>query len=1047
MKNVEYINAGAGSGKTYTLTTKLVELLKSGKARPEQVILTTFTTKAAGEFKEKVKAALYKEGLYDEAIRLDQALIGTVHSVCERFISKYWFLIGLMPDMGVMTDEDAQFYMSQSLAGLPTEEEQQMLYNFVREFDVQEYNDSFQPIGLDYNIWQKHLQRIIELTTNYSISDYQLSEEKSLDFIAQFVDDSVNISYTPQQLKAILDEHHAFLLSQKESGKKTERLNILSELTRSYTHPTISWIVRLSDLISDLKKRGPLADAFVENTCRVMCSRRVFDMQKEYIHTLFALAIRWREQYAAFKREKNVLDFNDMEKYMLQLMQCPEVCSELPLSFTHLFVDEFQDSSPIQVKIFDRLSDFMQQSFWVGDYKQSIYGFRGSDISLVKAVVDSIATDTNGCKVGKTLDTSYRSLPDIVDTCNHVFGKTFSNVLSQENIVLNKERKNEKGIASLRYFRTSKEVTVADHVASLVFKAGAKPHEIGVLACTNKELADIAARLTSTYHIPAAVAGRAITESYTFILVTSLLQIADSRSNTLAKAQVAWLTEDGFELEDVINTKMALDVETEGNTREAYLSDVPLIARLLDIWESDANLKLQSISAMVESIILGLGLHDVVKSLSEPVQFAHACLQTIINDAKTYEDRCLQMNMAATITGFISYLTDMNPVIAGDEKGVQLFTYHGCKGLEQKYTILTSLDKAATDDSIIRGEIYDVHFVHSSAPTADNFYPETYIRLTPWIFGAKKKAVDEIRNVILSSDEFCEAKTFSSSEANRLLYVGMTRPRDVMMLDIKPKNSLQWFGRVGYDGITDQPESGAWDIFGTGIPFCDTSVDEDDVEEFVGMASDSPLRYRLKSNDTPTAHRSLRHIAPSLVHETGDIEEVVDMKKRIAIHTSDTAMNLVGDCIHQVYSFIEETTADPLPAKVERTVKTNNLSAVITNPAELIEAWHRLVDFITARHGAAVKTYHEHPFRYTRDGQDFVGSIDLVWQTAEGDILIDYKTCPMGTKAITNRDSDHYAGHYAGQQNLYAEALEAAGEKVIAKYLYYPVSGLVVKLA
>jgi ATP-dependent helicase/nuclease subunit A len=1048
MKNIEYINAGAGSGKTHKLTTELVNLLKTGAAKPEQVILTTFTKKAANEFKEKVKAALYREGLYDKAIRLDQALIGTVHSVCERFIAKYWFLIGLTPDMGVMSEEDTQFYISQSLAGLPTENEQKILYSFVREFNVQLYDrQSHSYKGFDFNIWQQHLKRIIEFTTNYGINNYKLSEENSLDFIKQFVDDKVITSYTAAQLKEILDEHRNFLLSQKDSEKKTKRLNTLTKLSRGYTHPTITWFFELSNLICELNKRGEKADKFVTDTGKVMCSRHSFELQKDYIHTLFELANRWRDQYAAFKREKNLLDFNDMEKYMLELMQCPEVCSELSSSFTHLFVDEFQDSSPIQVKIFDRLSDFMKQSYWVGDYKQSIYGFRGSDISLVKAVVDYIATGANGCKVGTPLDNSYRSLPDIVDTCNHIFEKTFSNVLGKKNIVLNKKRENTDDICSLRYFRTSKDVNVADHIASLVLKDKVLPNEIGVLARENDELTAIADRLTAKYNIPVTIAGNSVTQSLTFILVTSLLQIADSNRNTLAKAQVAWLTQNGFELEDIINKKMAIDDKTGIDSRENYLDEIPLIASLHRMLDSDSNLKMRSISALVESIILGLGLHDVVKSLNEPVQFAHSCLQAIIKGAKTYESRCQQMNMAATITGFISYLTDMNPAIAGDEKGVQLYTYHGCKGLEQKYTILTSLDKDAPDDTIIRNEIYGVHFAHNAEPTAKELYPEIYIRLTPWIFGTKKTAAEEIRSKILNSKEFDAAKTDSVSEANRLLYVGMTRPRDVLILDIKEKNPLQWFIRVGYDNITAQPTSGEWDIFGTGIPFHDISITETDIEEIAGMAVENPLRYRLKTSDDVTAHRNMRHVTPSHIQKKDDIDMVKNLNKRIDIHSSsDTAMNLVGDCIHQVYSFIEDTSSNQLADKIDHTVKNNSLSEVIVKPSELIDAWHRLTDFITKQHGTARKTYHERPFRYSKDGQDFIGSIDLVWQTEEGDVLIDYKTCPMGTKDITNPDSSHFAGLYAGQQNLYAEALEAAGEKVIAKYLYYPVSGLVIKL-
>ena len=72
-------------------------------------------------------------------------------------------------------------------------------------------------------------------------------------------------------------------------------------------------------------------------------------------------------------------------------MQNDNIASEISQSYRYLFVDEFQDSSPIQVKIFESLSDLMEHSYWVGDYKQAIYGFRGSDIALTKAVVDRVA--------------------------------------------------------------------------------------------------------------------------------------------------------------------------------------------------------------------------------------------------------------------------------------------------------------------------------------------------------------------------------------------------------------------------------------------------------------------------------------------------------------------------------------------------------------------------------------------------------------------------------------------------------------------------------
>lgn len=75
-----------------------------------------------------------------------------------------------------------------------------------------------------------------------------------------------------------------------------------------------------------------------------------------------------------------------------------------------------------------------------------------------------------------------------------------------------------------------------------------------------------------------------------------------------------------------------------------------------------------------------------------------------------------------------------------------------------------------------------------------------------------------------------------------------------------------------------------------------------------------------------------------------------------------------------------------------------------------------------------------------------MGSIDLVWKTGEGDILVDFKTCPMGPKAVLDAESEHYAGWYARQLDAYQDALEAAGENVIKRYIYYPVSGLLAEV-
>lgn len=1056
MKNVEYVSASAGSGKTYTLTHKLVDLIRAGKVRPDQVILTTFTKAAAAEFSEKVKSLLYAEGLYDEALRFDRAMVGTVHSVCRQFVDKYWFFLGLVPDMDVMEDKDTSLYVSWSLVGLPTEDELKVMHRFAYEFSVPLFeNDRYK--GIDYDFWMKHLKGIIEFSTNYEINNYSLSVEKSVDFIKQFVKSNLKLP-SPDELKNLLDEHKNYVDGQKESKTKADRLKTIAKLYGNSAEPTISLYVELAALLNETKTgaRLPLAKGFLTKAEDLMRSTQVFDLQEEYIQTIFELAARWRKEYAKYKKDRNILDYNDMEKYMLELLQNKDVRDEIQNSFTHLFVDEFQDCSPMQVKIFDSLSEIMEQSCWVGDFKQSIYGFRGSDIALVNAVVDKIGKGGDeGCRLAKPLDKSYRSLPDIVYTCNHIFAKTFNEDPAKKNVSLKPDRNNVGNVDCLRYFRSTDESGLADHVAWLIQKEGAAPDDIGVLARDNNDLQKIADGLR-TYHIPVAfdsAKDSGIVESLTYILVSSLLRIAVNPGDAFSKMQVAWLTQEGLSLEDLVNKWTS----SQGKVADSkYLADAPLVVRLLALCGSpEVNLKRQGVAAMVESLVLCLGLRDVVKSLDEPEDRSLSCLQTIINSAKTYENYCGQTGSASTVRGFLEYMEEKRPPVVSGDNGVKLFTYHGAKGLQFKYLFLSSLDEGRSDEKVVKNDVYGVHYWHVADPSAEELYPGTYITVIPWIFGAKHSPDAAINKIVLGTPEFKSAKAQVVSEANRLIYVGMTRPEDVMVLEIKLKkdkdgkvsnNPLQWFDLVGCK-TSPMPAGGDWDIFSTGESFKDVTINGSECQTLKAEAV-APARRSLPEIPEAPVSRGRRDISPSRIPAEGEartISEYVETGKRITLKGSPE-MDLVGDCLHQVYSYIEEVPEADLAVRIGSTVADYGLSGNIPEPGELVEAWKRLCDFVAVMHGDAVRTWHERPFRLVRGRQVFTGSMDLVWQTADGVVLIDYKTCPRGRAAITDSASEDFAGLYAGQQNLYAEALEAAGEKVLAKYLYYPVSGLVVTL-
>ncbi len=112
--HVTFISAGAGSGKTYRLTVELEKALLNG-VNPAHVIGTTFTVKAAGELNEKVRERLIGSGQLKLAEQMAQALVGTVHSVCERLLKRFSFALGLSPALNVMSLEDGKRFFSQAL--------------------------------------------------------------------------------------------------------------------------------------------------------------------------------------------------------------------------------------------------------------------------------------------------------------------------------------------------------------------------------------------------------------------------------------------------------------------------------------------------------------------------------------------------------------------------------------------------------------------------------------------------------------------------------------------------------------------------------------------------------------------------------------------------------------------------------------------------------------------------------------------------------------------------------------------------------------------
>ncbi len=1088
MKNITYISAGAGSGKTYTLTTLLAALIskdtngtkheklettpmldelikKDEHVEPEQVILTTFTVKAANEFKEKAKAKLYEIGMYNEASRLDKALIGTIDSVATQLIQKYWYTIGLSPKQGVMDDNAKTTYINQSIANIPTDDDLHFFAEFRKTFNVVD-GDS-KP---DYNFWKDHLKGIVEKSISFDITDYSSSIEQSLKILRGLCNGK-SIHLEQKQRLDVLEAMRAEVEGCRESNKKGETLKSIESLRKSSHYKNdIVWFTEFGSIIKGapaLHNAAPIAtlEDAKQKAYDLWRSQEVYDLQEKYIQIVFRLAKEWNEQYTKYKRDKRIVDFSDIEHYMYQLLQDKEVAAEIGRTYTHLFVDEFQDCSPIQVKIFMALSDVVKTSYWVGDTKQAIYGFRASDTALTKAVADAIARKegSDNCK-SETLEESWRSVPTLVDACNKTFVEIFKPVFGEETqkqvplksaMKLHPEKFKinlaDRAKAPLRYLNITEKRSpkstklrmddLAQYVKNVIDNENVKLSDIAVLGRKGDDLDDVQTALEGC-GIICDRETKLDKNSKACQLMMALTTLTVNPQDDLAKAVIAYLTQDNMGLGAIIDSKLEYN-NTPKEEQTPWLGQAEMISRVNALRPS---VMYQGIGALMETLAIELDVKNIMERWSTPIEKSMTDIKALIAAAKQFEEHCSEMAQPATPSGFTTFLDENEVKIPITGNVVQLLTYHGAKGLEWKYVFML-LDETLEPTDILKKDFYGILHSHPTQPSADNLYPQMCIRLLPWIFGTSinsknVKVPEAISQILFASNDFANLEQHILEENARLLYVGMTRAAEVLVLvPWYVDKEMNWFKRTG---LTSAGNIDSGDVLGVGEPFKVVNADfsKDDNDAIPVAKSYRNLNYH---SDKPS-ETALRAIAPSSLQGKSDAVKVVYRSEQFVKVNSGKLhgrnYSEVGDCIHNVFAAIELLDK----AEVEQLVRSHGMDDVLPNADEIIRAWNNLQTFLKKEYGEPIAAHHERPFRGLQaNGCIVKGSIDYVYQTINGTVLIDYKTFPQ-VETVTDPTSKHYAGLYAGQLNAYEEALTAAGERVLKRLIYYPVSGLLVEI-
>ena len=187
-----------------------------------------------------------------------------------------------------------------------------------------------------------------------------------------------------------------------------------------------------------------------------------------------------------------MLDFGDLLQKFDELLSKEEVVADIQSRYKVAFVDEFQDCSPLQVKFFERLSELMKESVWVGDIKQAIYGFRGTNTELIKSIIDKADLKIDGNKLER-LENCWRSNATIVTLVNNIFcEKVFKGQLKDDLIKLDMPirtesdppKPQERELQHMHFVCGKKEdvpEALAEKVEKLISDGIFKPDEIAIL--------------------------------------------------------------------------------------------------------------------------------------------------------------------------------------------------------------------------------------------------------------------------------------------------------------------------------------------------------------------------------------------------------------------------------------------------------------------------------------------------------------------------------------------------------------------------------------
>ena len=474
------VAASAGSGKTAVLVERVITKVIKYRIDIDKILVVTFTNAAAQELKERLMLAIYKalnenpkdKFLKKQLVYINRASITTIHSFCLEIIRSNFHVLDIDPNFSICDETESAVLKSKAILKVLEDEYtktnqdesiKSKLYNLLELFGGKDENlieyilkiySYIKSFAFEYEWLEGAVKKYnIENVSNLYLTDYgkniydsvigslEILTKKTEEIINEIRDNEDFLKYTLMFEEDKKNIMNCILNSQKNWDILKENLDLISfKRAPIYKGDNIQLKERIVSFRNNVLKKE--VEKFKKNVY-APTSKILEDQKKAYNYVLYIyeLILKFDEIYSNLKKEKNYIDFNDIEHLALNLLvkkdeegniHYTDVSNNLKEKFKEVYTDEYQDISFIQEAILESVSN-ENNRFMVGDIKQSIYKFRQAMPEIFNEKYDKYENiyeeneeNKNSKNVKIILAKNFRSRKEVLDSINYIFKKIMS---------------------------------------------------------------------------------------------------------------------------------------------------------------------------------------------------------------------------------------------------------------------------------------------------------------------------------------------------------------------------------------------------------------------------------------------------------------------------------------------------------------------------------------------------------------------------------------------------------------------------------------------